>query len=53
MFLLRLIELLELNDNRLNYKTLSFYYQCGRVQNYNHFYRYFFNQELIAKQLKY
>ena len=46
MFLIRLVELMELSKSGHSYNTMRFYYDCGRIKNYHAFYRYFFNAEI-------
>ena len=46
MFLIRLVELMELSKSGHSYYTMRFYYDCGRITNYPGFYRYFWNIEM-------
>ena len=46
MFLIRLVELMELSKDGHSYYTMQFYYACGRIRNYPGFYRYFLNTEM-------
>lgn len=45
MFLLRLIELMDLSAHGHSWYSMDFYYKSGKVKDYSKFYRYFFVEE--------